>query len=295
MLHDPLAQCFFNPSFVKDEFCGLTRNAVVVMIGDSLTWEQYDSLVQLTEGTPLRKRINRRVVSRRGTPVVINVCGGDTTLVYRWIKHLDGGGASIPVETMMEQMFPTMVLMNTGAHYQADGEFVRKIREALEVIERWQSKCQVRNLTCPFFWRTTSPGIPDCMNYTEPINDLAEMEDAVKSKPLYNWENFRHQNDLALEILESSPLDFDVLDGYEMGITRPDTRVSETDCLHSRDPAAGHAENTAMLHYLRNKMKREDLLKVAAMEHLFNRTTNVNEERSDLYWDLVNSPDYPYR
>ena len=296
VLREVSGSCQFQPDFSPTLFCRLMTNGVVMFVGDSITWEMYASLVRLTSGMEVSKRVNLRVSkqgSKTGMPVIINVCGNDNvTLVYRWSKHLEGIGK------MLEEQFPIMIVMNTGAHYQHDMAHRNSVKHALGLIEGWQQSCQIHlNLTsCPFYWRTTAPGIPKCKTFTKPVNNITKMEEFVSSNPHHNWENFANQNAMALQMLSlsSERLRYEVVDGYEIGIQRPDLRVSEHDCLHNSHPAIADAENAILLHHLRASRTKEDVSKLAKTEYNFSRVTNVLPSGKDLDWNLVNRQDYPY-
>jgi len=139
----------------------MMKNAVILFIGDSITWEMYASLVHLTDG-----HVHKRVLNRdqhRKIAIVINVCGDNhVTLIYRWNNQLNNEGTSVAIENMLNETFPTMIVLNTGAHYQSDILYHERMDHALDLIAGWQSMCQDRNLPCPFFWRTTPPGIINC-------------------------------------------------------------------------------------------------------------------------------------
>lgn len=296
------SSCFFRSEFDSEVFCNLMANTVIWVLGDSIMWEMYTSLVKLAtnDRLVLSKRINKRVNShgtRGGFPVMVNPCNNsNVTLVYRWTFRLEG------IDKMFSQQFPTMIVLNTGSHYMPDDQYRTRMNHMIQQIEGWQQLCRERNLTCPFYWRTTPPGIPHCMTFTHPVNNITKMEQFVAtespgvggSPPFYSWERFQHQNKIAYMMLRSSTLSYDVVPGYEIGIQRPDTRVSENDCLHSSNPAIADMENTVLLHYLRSSRTVEDVVGVSRYMYDFDRTTNVNTEGTDLDWSMVNRKDYPY-
>lgn len=282
------SSCQFHLEFNSTLFCNLMTNAVILFIGDSITWEMYESLVSLTGGHVL-KRVHNRAIHRK-IPIMINVCGNDNvTLVYRWSKYLDGTGTSVSIDTMLKEQFPTMIVLNTGAHYQHDDSYRGKMNHALGQMKDWQQLCQNRNLTCPFFWRTTAPGIPQCKTFTKPVNNIPKMEEYVASNPIYNWEKIRYQNEMALQMLESSGVSYELIDGYEIGIQRPELHVSPTDCLHHSHPAIANAFNIVLLHYLHAIRTWEDVSRLGKYEYDFSRIANVQPSGKDLDWDLVNS------
>ena len=59
------------------------------------------------------------------------------------------------------------------------------------------------------------------------------------------------------------------MDGYKIGIQRPDTRTLSTDCLHNRKPDIADAENVVLLHYLRAKRTAGDALGVSQHRYGF--------------------------
>lgn len=101
---------------------------------------------------------------------------------------------------MLDDTFPTIIILNTGAHYLHDTVYHKKLDNMLDLIAGWQNMCQDRNLPCPFFWHTTPPVVFNCKSFTRPVNNITMMEDYVSSNPLYYWENFCRQNKLVLQI-----------------------------------------------------------------------------------------------
>ena len=284
------SSCEFQQEFNSELFCDLMKNAVILFIGDSITWEMYASLVHLTDGR-VQKGVHNRAVQRK-IAIVINVCGDNhVTLIYRWSKQLNNEGTSVAIENMLNETFPTMIVLNTGAHYQHDTVYHERMDHALDLIAGWQNMCQDRNLPCPFFWRTTPPGIFNCKSFARPVNNITMMEEYVASNPLYHWENFRHQNELALQKLESLGLSsYDIIDAYEVGIQRPELQVSPKDCIHHCQPAAADAYNIIMLHYLQVNRTLEDMLKIATYEYPYNRTTNIASSGKDVDWSQDTTP-----
>ena len=299
----PTQVCSFQ-SFHSGDFCRLMGNSVILFLGDSISFEQYASLVRLaTNGTVISERLKDRAFRKRGLPVIINSCGqSNVTLLYRTSIQLTSDQFSISVDDILSQTPPTSVVLNTGAHYRGDDEFMSTFRPAVGSLEKWQQSCTSRNnITCPLFYRTTFPGIPHCMNFTEPENNRTEMEEYVTTQNpgeewnSYSWKEFKRQNGLALDSLASSKLQYEIIDGYEMGLTRPDTRKSASDCLHNRLPAIADANNAAFLHHLKGILSEDDVATMTKLNHGFDRRTNVNEEFSDMNWEMVDSPDYPYK
>lgn len=287
----PDSSCQFQEEFNSTLFCNLMANAVIMFIGDSITWEMFASLIHFMGGH-VSKTVHTRAIFRRGLPVLVNHCGHDNvTFIYRHSKHLTGVGTSVSIGQMLQEQFPTMIVLNTGAHVQPDNAYRSNVGRALEQMRGWQGLCRDRNLTCPFFWRTSSPGIPNCMQFTKPVNNITKMEEYVAANPTYGWEKMRYQNKIALHMLElmESTLSYQIIDGYEIGIQRPETRTSEQDCLHNADnPAIADASNIVLLHYLRSSRTIEDISRIKSFRYDFSRVSNVRSDGKDFDWNIVN-------
>ena len=285
--------CQYQEDFNSTLFCNLMENAVIMFIGDSILWEQYQSLVYLT-GKRVSTLVKIRATFKRGLPVLINVCQDkNVTLMYRWSKQLVGEGTSVSIDEMLREYFPVMIVLNSCAHYQQENSYVENVRYALDLIVAWQQLCTQRNLTsCPFFWKTTAPGIPDCTKFTKPVNSLEEMEAYVETHPMFHWEKFRGQNNIAENLLkeahEEKGLEYSIIDGYEMGIQRPEFHMSDKDCLHSFHLAAADAENIALLHYLASSRTEKDIVRVREHKYDFPRVTNVKTDGTDIDWTVYN-------
>ena len=282
--------CHYQEDFNSTLFCNLMQNAVIMFIGDSILWEQYQSLVHLT-GARVFLRVKIRATFKKGLPVLVNVCGSqNVTLMFRWSKRLEDDSTSVPIDEMFREHFPVMTVLNNCAHYSHESRYLANVGHALDVIVAWQQLCAQRNLTsCPFFWKTTAPGIPNCTNnFTKPVNNLTEMEAYVKAHPMFDWEKFHGQNNIAENLLQEAQkekgLRYGIIDGYEMGIQRPEFHVSEKDCLHSFHYATGDAENTALLHFLATSRTEEDIVRVTEYKYDFPRVTNVKTDGTDIDW-----------
>ena len=103
------------------------------------------------------------------------------------------------------------------------------------ILREWQQECTIQNKHCLFIWRTSVPGHPNCMQYSEPSTSLTEMEDLVRNQsidPRYNWNKFSIQNELILNALYQANLTHEVMDAYFVNILWPDMHQGN-DCLHT--------------------------------------------------------------
>ena len=105
---------------------------------------------------------------------------------------------------------------------------------------------------------STFSGIPHCMNFTEPENNRTKMEKHVatilqicqeKEWTAYGWNDFKRQSQTnspsIFLLLPSSSMRLS-MDGHKMGLARPATCKSASECLHSRIPVITDTQNTAL-------------------------------------------------
>jgi hypothetical protein len=225
--------------------CQLLSHATVLIVGDSLSWEQYSSLVQLHPGGTRTIRQGYQHQSRYlQQNIVQTVCGtgtgasnnptedptgggatgggGSVRLVYRRDDHLEF------LQQAIADDFPTVLILNRGAHYVNDTHHVQQLRHVvLPIVQEWWNTCRtVYGIQCHFFWRTSVPGHPGCAlpssssassssssytpRFTSPINNRSTMEALVANVSnyndhtiLYHWYDYQRQNQLALQELES--------------------------------------------------------------------------------------------
>lgn len=270
-------KCAFG-DYVPQDFCQLLPRATIAIVGDSLSWEQYRSLVQL-HGQPTRQGLqhqSRELV----TNVQQSICeGGSTAIVYRRDDYLQNLTASL------RQNFPVVLVLNRGAHYVPDDELVADIRRLIEEVRAWLRQCDAMDIQCHFFWRTSVPGHVGCENYTTPVYDLADMEELVEDKSRYDnatidfhWYDFQHQTQLILqEFFAANLTSFQVLDAYHLNMLRPDEhRAHQGDCLHSCFPGKMDVYNQLLLHFIRMQRSGTDVKRLQAVAVENNWAINVN-------------------
>jgi hypothetical protein len=265
--------CRFS-SWNATEFCQLLPAATVSIIGDSLSWEQWSSLLQLL-GARVRQKSQHWSKSHKKNHVQVACQTGRyrTYFVFRNDPRL----TAEQVRDSIGNEFPQVLVLNRGAHYVNDTELVRGTREELlPALDEWMDVCRRRQVKCHLLWRTTVPGHPHCDPYTEPINDLTAMEALIHDVNNYNsttinyhWRDFSRQNQLVLKELSSwwwqQPDDdpyvtFDVMDAYEINLRRPDGhRINTGDCLHNCYPGKMDVYNQLLLHFLKIHRSQQDV------------------------------------
>lgn len=231
-----------------DDYCRLLHNRTVVFMGDSLMYEMFHSILHIF------KLPSETVMNTFG--VLTPFCNGTAHAVW--------GEFSLNLTALHEQgKNPDYILINWGAHYQEDDKFKVMMNGLFDKLRNYQRLSP----TSRFFWKTTAPGHPHCWNLHSPINNATTMENMVQNLSLYDWSSvantfnwwlFEAQNKLVLAWLKSSGLPFEVMDGYDMLLLRPDQhrgkikrgRKVQIDCLHHCSPGPPDVFIRLLYHYL---------------------------------------------
>lgn len=173
---DTAPSCELTP-WHKVLFCKILKKATILIVGDSLSFEHYTSLVELT-GSHLHhglghqsKFLNMNIDSP--------VCNGHVRVTHRRDERLLNLSASLLDRE--PDFFPQVLVLNRGAHYANDTVLLENIRENLKYVKIWLNECDDLGIKCHFFWRTTTPGHPQCQLYDGPVNNLTQMEEWVGS------------------------------------------------------------------------------------------------------------------
>ena len=199
------------------------------------------------------------------------------------------------LDSFLELVHPDILVLNVGAHYSKDSDLLRGfsnrpnttgVQWMLRELLKYQKDRQHQNRASHghnflTIWRTTTPGIHHCDNFTRPVQNLTQMEDHIAYTPegypgrtkSYNWYNFQRQNILVLkefqqfqqeqEDPEQRLLNYDIMHGYDVATLRPDGKVGTdpargTDCLHNCDPGTADVYNTLLLHLMRLQEAKEN-------------------------------------
>lgn len=240
-----LGRCSFK-RYNPTGFCKLTKRLRISIIGDSLSWEQYSSLLQL-QGRHVHQNFQHQSRELHQN-IVQNICHNQTSIVYRRDDKLSNVSASL------REHAPHILILNRGAHYEPDDQHLQGIRKVIADVRQWLNDCP----QCRFFWRTSVPGHPGCQTYSQPINDRAAMESIIANRSnyddhtlLYHWYDYQHQNELTLKELQKSGLPFHIIDAYHLNVLRPDEhRAHQGDCLHNCYPGKMDVYNQLLYHYL---------------------------------------------
>ena len=247
----------------SESFCDVAANKTIAIVGDSLSFEHFVSLLfsmggYIGEFAQLQSQ-------RKRTNIAKTVCNDTVTLVFRRNDNLS------QLVKALKQSKPDVLVLNRGAHWAGDEALLRDMKKTVEQVEKWlQVDCPKWNQDCLAIWRTTVPGHVGCTEFKQPWNGtLEEMEARVQDRSLYNnatwrfrWQNFKRQNELVVDLWKNttSASNVQIMDAYEINILRPDAHLGQynkKDCLHSCHPGKVDVYNTLLLHYLKAQQQNE--------------------------------------
>lgn len=255
--------CLFAP-FDVDSFCELNSNRTVAFLGDSLTWQQFNSLNLLLDA-------NDEI--REKALIKTDACNESTKLI--WMR--DNYATAAGMDRIIQISDPDVIVFNRGAHFTNNSILAMELNATLARSLKWQQECQERNdkQDCLLVWRTTAPGFPDCDSVPGPISALNQsMAEALISNPSnpwceanpkrqeFHWWDFAEQNELAEHLIQNqrdtNPLfRISFIDFYEMAILRPDNHIGKQDCLHWCLPGPPDAANAVLLHEMKVAASKE--------------------------------------
>ena len=189
----PNSNCeFSNSNFDEELYCSLAINKTIAIIGDSISLDHFLSLTHLLgvpQALPRVRNINALLIS--------NVCNGTSTLIGRRDYYLTS------VSQIIDDHAPDILILNRGAHYRPDFELIHHLNHSVvNLISNWQESCRKNGRGCHFVWRTTVPGHLNCSKYSKPSNNIEEMEKLVSTSSQHNWDKFKDQNKLVLDLFK---------------------------------------------------------------------------------------------
>ena len=249
--------CDFS-KFRHEMVCKILVDATVMIVGDSLSWEHYSSMVQLL-GHSIHQGFQHQSVEFHTNIVQHLHCGKQDNRVVRLVYRRDD--KLLELKDAVTKDFPTVLVLNRGAHYTNDTDLLENIYSNLEILQKyWWKPCEQYGLQCHLFWRTSVPGHPHCEQFTEPVTDRVAMEAWIANRSNYNdhtwgyhWYDYQRQNLLVEQVLlEKANFPVTILDAYDLNILRPDDhRAHQGDCLHNCYPGKMDVYSQMLLHYLR--------------------------------------------
>jgi len=233
-------KCSFVP-FSVERFCQVVGNRTIAFLGDSITWQQYNSLSYLTHAKDEFREIPK---------CLSHACNGTVKLFWQRDNYATEKG----MKSVIKSVDPDIIVFNRGAHYTENITIISQLNKTLVSAGEWQKDCKEKGRDCILFWRTTAPGFPQCNSIPGPLTNRTFGEARVQNKSLYpsshNWWEFASQNSIVEELLKTHKLRLSFIDFYEMAMLRPDNHIDAKDCLHWCLPGPMDAANAVLLHKL---------------------------------------------
>eukprot|EP01018_Ginkgo_biloba_P011967 Gb_31174 [translate_table: standard] len=121
---------------------------------------------------------------------------------------------------LLRQWDIKILLLNRGAHFEADDIYVRSLNQLFSFLHAHHPNLLV-------FFRNTPPGHVNCSTYRAPISQRQQLKG---ENDQWHWGEFQRQNDLAKKIVEAA--EYVYMDVDAMLSIRPDGHTNENDCLH---------------------------------------------------------------
>eukprot|EP00544_Gedaniella_sp_CCMP2646_P000414 CAMPEP_0202510266 /NCGR_PEP_ID=MMETSP1361-20130828/53204_1 /ASSEMBLY_ACC=CAM_ASM_000849 /TAXON_ID=210615 /ORGANISM="Staurosira complex sp., Strain CCMP2646" /LENGTH=647 /DNA_ID=CAMNT_0049144525 /DNA_START=92 /DNA_END=2034 /DNA_ORIENTATION=+ len=238
-------------SVMQDHYSNADDKSTVVIVGDSLSMEHYNSFLELLGLKFILQKWNSKV------SFVRYACDDQVKLVYR------GDGRFVRMPTILATDKPNVLIANRGAHYTNDNEFEKETKQVIPHLLTWQAEC---GSSCAFVYRTTVPGHPKCQEFDLPTTDTLGMEERIANASLYDegllekwhWPDYKRQNELAQRLFTEASIDYKIIDGYDINILRPDEHrggKTNSDCLHGCFPGKVDTYSALLLHILLEKVE----------------------------------------
>ena len=144
-----------------------------------------------------------------------------------------------------------IIVLNSGAHYQPDSVLLPQVRAALTEIRRLRP-------TGVIIWRNTPTGHNNCSTSTRPMTqaELALAKTAAGPSYKYPWIDFSRQNALILDLIKAEFSDVIYLDVATSTDFRGDLHQSffdeppsDRDCLHYHARSPNPIDNWVRMFY----------------------------------------------
>lgn len=274
----------------------MTQHAHILIVGDSLSWEHYSSLVQLL-GVSTHQGFQHQSKAFQ-EPIGQAVCRGRTKVWFLRDDRLQNLHTVLapPPHTQSQALdsnhneytaglIPNILVLNRGAHYVNDTVLLDDLRsKTFPAVQRWLQHCQTiyGPQHCHFLWRTSVPGHAKCDEafthgknqtttfFQKPISRLATAEAYVQRRSNYDtktlahhWYDFKRQNHLVEELVneffsqQKASKMMMILDAYYLNILRPDDhRAHQNDCLHNCYPGKMDVYSRWLLHAIQYNLQQ---------------------------------------
>ncbi|KAJ8599042.1 hypothetical protein CTAYLR_007695 [Chrysophaeum taylorii] len=207
------------------DVCAALRNRSVLFVGDSTSFQQWESL-SFRAGFQGQTGMQQR--EARPKPAI--VCGGARVAYIRndLLTEMEGSadlrGCDFCWPFKYQLQNYDVLVFNRGIHVVDTLRLVDQTREFAKYILE-SKRAKGRQL---LFWRTTVPGHADCGEHPSDVNPKVY---TPRPHHRYKWDVVQGQNvHVALESF--GPHLFHYIDAYYISNRRRDRHVSKSDCLH---------------------------------------------------------------
>ncbi|KAL7563937.1 hypothetical protein ACA910_017553 [Epithemia clementina (nom. ined.)] len=228
---DPSPRCDWT-DWQRSLFCQVAQYATILIVGDSLSWEHYSSLVQLSTGRSIHQGFQHQ--SKLLQQSIVHTACPKKNKKHKEHHHHDDVENTVRLvfrrddkllnlSQAIQEDFPTILVLNRGAHYVESDQLLHEMEPNWRVIRDWMHKCRAvhddastpssssPSSPCHLFWRTSVPGHPQCAKFDQPVNNLKAMEEWIANLQNYDserainyhWYDYQSQNELFLQELES--------------------------------------------------------------------------------------------
>ena len=220
------------------KFYEILNGDEVMFVGDSMTRHFYSSFHHVMNPEPQLPENNRchfhSVVNFKTTSSTPQYSFESTVIENDWLTlvsgEMDESAPNMKAKnydwvTSFSQSNVSLLVMNRGAHYQNDTEYLQQINETLAFVTSRFPRCSV-------VYRSTPPGHRDCHNYENapPLNDY--YLDDPNFRTIYNYDKFEAQNTVVRSFLQSRYPSVLYLDVFRPTSLRADAHMGGGDCLH---------------------------------------------------------------
>ena len=169
--------------------------------------------------------------------IAFSACNGNAEVVFIWWNAF----RAFPSQAKIQTANPTHVIINTGAWYVPDPEFVAALSDAVAKVTAYLPSASVA-------LRNTAHGHEDCGRETAPWRALPQGGDytAYLARLPHFWSSFPRQNELLRRIAASAGVA--LIDYAGPAVLRPDhyrrTPSGAPDCLHYNVSLPGSVPHT---------------------------------------------------
>lgn len=214
--------------------CEIFRNRSVLFVGDSLSYQQWESLVYSSGYEFSFPAITQRDKIKKMSPTMSLCYNGEkhnaTALYIRNDQlmdppdHSDNCNYCYPFWEHILNF--DIIVFNRGAHIVSTDKIKK---QTIEFSKKLNALLENNNKKSPkIYWRTTVPGHPSCGEHTTPSK--RHEDELVGNK--FGWDVIPEQNGVMVEILSKAIPELRFINAEKMTSDRRDRHNSPSDCLH---------------------------------------------------------------